>query len=129
FGAANAGVTGCSPARVSDNSMALVRQFAERQDWLITADQLKQRGMSRSQVDQRLRSGEYRAVLKGVYLVDADMYNELPERVLWRAALLGHGPASMLVGRTGARAWGVAGLPPYDEAVEVALVGGISRMA
>lgn len=108
---------------------ARARQVAERQQWLITAAQLRELNLTRSEIDGWLRSRGGRAVLRGVYLFDADMYEELPESAWWQAALLMHGPAAMLVGRTGARAFGVQGLPAYDDALEVGIVGGVSRVS
>ena len=106
---------------------AKARAIAERQEWLVTAAQLRALNLSRTEVDVWLRSGGGLAVLRGVYLFDADMYDDLPATAWWRAALLKHGPTAMLVGRTGARALGVEGLPSYDDVLEVGLVGGISR--
>ena len=103
------------------------RAIAERQQWLVTAAHLRDAGLTRGEVDRWLRSGSGLAVMRGVYLFDADMYDELPASVWWLAALLKHGPTAMLVGRTGARALGVEGLSAYDDVLEVALVGGVSR--
>jgi hypothetical protein len=108
------------------DAWARARAIAERQQWLVTATQLRALNLTRSEIDGWLRSGGGLAVLRGVYLFDADMYDGLPESAWWRAALLKHGPAAALVGRTGARALGVQGLPAND-VLEVGVVGGLSR--
>jgi len=110
-----------------DEAMAAARALAERQHWLISAERLRALGVGRNAVERCLRKGEWRSLLHGVYLVDADMYDEMPASMIWRAALMKHGPDSMLVGRTGARALGIQGLPPLDDVVEVALLDGVSR--
>jgi len=66
-------------------------------------------------------------LLRGVYLFDPDLYDDLPRRVAYRAALLAEGPGSCLVGVSAARMWGLQGLPPSDDEILVALVGGGSR--
>jgi hypothetical protein len=111
------------------DAWAAARRIAETQRWLVTAEQLRACNLSLSEVATWLRSGAGRAVLRGVYLVDTDMYDDLDDATWWRAALLRHGPDAMLVGRTGARALGVQGLPPSDPVLEVAVVdGGTSRV-
>ena len=117
------------PGWMDVEAWAKARQIAERQQWLITAAQLRELNLTRSEIDGWLRLRGGLAVLTGVYLFDSDMYEELPQSAWWLAALLKHGPGSMLVGRTGARALGVQGLPDYDDAVEVGIVGGISRVS
>jgi hypothetical protein len=109
------------------DAWAQARGLAEGQDWLVTADQLRALNLSPSEVSTWLRRGEGFALLRGVYLCDPQMYEQVPEKVWWRAALLRHGPRSVLVGRTGARALGVEGLPASDPVLEVAVVGGVPR--
>jgi hypothetical protein len=109
------------------DAWAHARKIAERQQWLVTAAQLRALNLSRREIDGWLRSRGGLALLRGVYLFDSDMYDDLPDSMWWRAALLKHGPAATLAGRTGARALGVQGLPARDDVLEVALVGGSSR--
>jgi hypothetical protein len=103
------------------------RSIAERQRWLVTADQLKQVGVTASEVARAVRSGSVAALLRGVYLCDPDMYDELPPDAWWSAALLAHGDAAMLVACTALRALGVQGLPYDEQELEVAVIGGVSR--
>lgn len=101
--------------------------MAERQDWLLTADQAYQCGVLPSEVGALVRRGECRPIVRGVYLLDPDLYDELPPRVMWRGALLAHGSTAMLVAGTGARALGMAGMPYTERIVEVALTTPMPR--
>src|SRR5580698_7673201 len=105
-----------------------VRAIASQHNGLVTAPQALQCGLTRTDIATRIRRGEWRAIARGVYLVDADMYVDgIPVTTLWRAALLAHGSDYCLVGLTGAEAIGLVGLPPRDRDIEVARVGGGSR--
>jgi hypothetical protein len=86
------------------------RALAEKQHWLITAQQARAVGLTRSQVDSAVRRGIAVALVSGVYLLDGDMFGVVPEHLWWRAALHAHGPDACLVGWTGARAIGAQGL-------------------
>jgi hypothetical protein len=110
-----------------DEAWGRARRIAERQGWLVTAADAKAVGLLRSQVSAAVESGAWAPLLRGVYLVDADMYADIPVETWWRAALLAHGPTACLVGCAAARAHGAAGLPAVDAEVDVALVGGGSR--
>ena len=111
-----------------DEDWKRARQLAEHQHWLVSSEQLRTIGLTPNQIAARLRGGSWAALLHGVYLVDADMYDDVTDETWWRAALLAHGPSAMLVGRTGARALGAQGLPLSDPAIEIGLVGGIARV-
>lgn len=110
-----------------DEAWAQARSLAQRQRWLLTAEQARAAGLTRHQVDTQVETGRWVALRRGVYLLDADMYDAVPEDLWWRAALLEHGPDACLVGCTGARAHGAQGLPSANAEVNVAVVGGISR--
>src|SRR4051794_41822904 len=92
-------------------SWARARSLAEQQHWLLTAEQAWRSGLSPGQVSWRLRSGEWLALMRGVYLLDAGMYDVLPVETRWRAALLAHGQDACLVGRPAARAPRAQGIP------------------
>lgn len=103
------------------------RVLAAQQDWLISASQALTCGLSRQDIRQLVRRGEWLAVTRGVYIIDADLYADgLQSRIWWRAALLAHGPQSFLVASTALRAFGVAGLVGHENAVEIAVPEGIS---
>jgi hypothetical protein len=112
---------------MANESWAHARRAAEGQDWLLTADQAYCCGVLPSELAARVRSSECRPILRGVYLLNPDLYDQLPQRVLWRAALLAHGPTAMLVAGTGARALGVAGMRSEERIVEVALSDAVPR--
>jgi hypothetical protein len=103
------------------------RLLAAQQDWLISASQAMSRGLSRQDIRQLVRRGEWLAVTRGIYVIDADLYADgLQPRVWWRAALLAHGPQSFLVASTALRAFGVAGLVGHETAIEIAVPEGVS---
>ena len=103
------------------------RTFAASQDWLLTAAQARSIGLTQSQLDTAVRRRGLMRLVNGVYLLDGDMFDEVPEQVWWKAALLAHGPDVCLVGWTGARAIGAQGLPACDPTIDLALIGGGSR--
>lgn len=105
-----------------------VRARAAVQDGLVTAQQAQADGLRLADLGSEVRSGRWRAMLRGVYLVDADMYADgVAARVWWRAALLAHGPDTCLVAGTAARALGIQGLPLSEPLVEIAHTGGMPR--
>lgn len=112
---------------MSNASWQLARSVAEGQHWLLTAAQARQAGLTPNEIDSARRAGFLMPLTQGVYLLDGDMFDQVPEHLWWRAALLAHGPDALLVGWTGARAIGAQGLPLIDPTVDVALVGGRSR--
>jgi hypothetical protein len=112
---------------MADESWAAARQIAEHQGWLLTAGQARQVGLAPHQLGAQLRSGSLVALLRGVYLVDADMAADITPETWCRAALLAHGPDAFLVGRSAARTHGAEGLTASDAFVDVALAGGVSR--
>jgi hypothetical protein len=105
-----------------------LRALAASQDGLVTAAQALRVGLSYDAIRTRRRRGEWRALARGVYLLDADMYLDgLADRVFWRAALLAHGPGVCLVATTAAAALGMVGLPRNMRDIEIAQVGGAAR--
>lgn len=109
-----------------DAEVAL-RELASRQDGLVTAAQALTLGYSRTVIGRLRRSGRWRVVAPGVYLIDADLVSEpLSSRVWWRAALLFSGPRACLVASSALRAYGVHGLP-FERCIEVGVIGGPSR--
>jgi hypothetical protein len=113
---------------VDSQLAALVGALAARQDGCATIAQALRLGVTASEVDSELRSGRWHALLRGTYLVDAELYAAgVPERAWWRAALLAHGPDTCLVAGTAARLLGLHGLPATQRTVEIAWVGGMPR--
>ena len=110
-----------------DPDWQAARKFAESQHWLLSAGQARAIGLTQSQLDAAVRRHGLKRLVNGVYLLDGDMFDEVPEHLWWKAALLAHGPEVCLVGWTGARAIGAQGLPAFDATIDLALVGGGSR--
>jgi len=110
-----------------DPDWQAARAVAESQHWLLTAHQARAAGLTHDQMRTAVRRGVAMPLVDRVYLLDGDMFDAVPEALLWRAALLAHGPAACLVGWTGARAVGAQGLPTSDPTVDLAIVGGGSR--
>src|SRR4051794_32045077 len=104
------------------------RAVASRQDCLITARQCMGVGLRPDDVKTRVRRGEWIALARGVYLIDADTrWDALEPRVWWRAALLSYGDDTCLVATTAVAARGVEGLPPGRHPIEIAKIGGGMR--
>ncbi len=98
-----------------------IRAIVSRQDGLLTAQQARSVGLTKYDVDNAVRAGRWLALLRGIYLIDAEPYDDrVPQRTWWRAALLAHGPGFCLVGGTGARLFGLHGMPVIETSVEVA---------
>ncbi len=112
---------------VVDESWVRAREVAGKQGWLLCAGQARAAGLTPHQIRVALRNRGLASLYPGVYLLDPDLAGEAPLRTWWSAALMAHGPRSCLVGWTGARAIGAAGLPPADPSIDVAVVGVGSR--
>jgi hypothetical protein len=105
-----------------------IRARAAAQDGLITTAQAKADGLDHDDVKTLRRRDEWRALARGVYLVDADMYGDaLPDRVWWQTALLTHGDQFCLVAVTAVLALGLVGPAPGGRGIEIARIGGASR--
>ncbi len=116
-------------APVSSDPAVRVRALAAKQDSLITAWQALHCGLTRYDIRTRIRRREWLALIRGVYLTEAELYVDgLPQPTWWRAALLAHGQGACLVGSTALRALGVAGLPAVDDHIlEISVPGGVSK--
>src|SRR4051812_29893934 len=112
---------------MSDAAWQIARAVAETQHWLLTAPQARAAGLTPSEVRTAGRRGAGACLVAGVYLLDGDLFDNVPDHLWWRAALLAHGARACLVGWTGARAIGAQGLPGSDPTVDVAIVDGGSR--
>jgi hypothetical protein len=91
-----------------------LRAWAAAHDGVVSAADVRRFGFTPDDIRVRLRRGEWRSLLDGVYLVDADLYADgvpLPTRA--RAALLAH-PDGVLGLRTAARLLGIEGAGSGD---------------
>jgi hypothetical protein len=110
-----------------DASWRWARRIAEANHWLITDEQARAVGLSPAQVSQRVRSRGWRRLMRGVYLVDGDMYAQVTLGTWARAALLAHGANACLVGPVAATLQAAEGLPADYDVIDLALVGGVPR--
>jgi hypothetical protein len=100
------------------------RRFTDAQDGVLTATQALASGISRAAVGMRLRRGEWRRLLRGAYLVDAEHHETPPARAWVRAAALTV-PEGVLCGRSAAAVLGLGGgAGPDGHAVEVSVPAG-----
>ncbi|WP_309244257.1 hypothetical protein [Micromonospora parastrephiae] len=74
------------------------------------------------------RAGRWRAVARGSYLVDADLYDGLPRRAQIRAAVASFGPAAAAVLATAAELHGIAGVRA-TELIHLSVPGQVARPA
>ena len=114
--------------RMRFDSEPRLQALAATQDGLITAHQAMTLGYTRAIITSRRKTGRWRVLAPGVYLIEAQQFvGEITPRMWWRAALLFHGTNSCLVTTSALRAYGVAGLPMKERRVEVGVIGGPSR--
>lgn len=101
-----------------------LRALAATQRCLLTTAQCLAAGLTPSDIRTEIRAGRWIAVLRGVYLIDAEMHAEsLAQEVWWHAAVLAHGPGFCLVAKTGARAFAMHGPTEVETTIELAQVG------
>jgi very-short-patch-repair endonuclease len=99
---------------------AALRGQAATQHGLITSAQCTALGLAAGQVRERARTGEWRRLCHGVYLIDAHLCDgPAPVDLAVRALLLALGPESLVVLETAAELYGLQGLPPSDGALHV----------
>ncbi|MEV0267255.1 type IV toxin-antitoxin system AbiEi family antitoxin domain-containing protein [Hamadaea sp. NPDC050747] len=76
---------------------------AQRQNWILTAAQALDSGLGRTEIERLVRSGRWRRLFRGVYLIQGDtMAADLADEILIRAAHLALGPHSVAVRKTAA---------------------------
>src|SRR3954449_468363 len=108
---------------MSREAWHVARAVAASQDWLVTSERAAECRLTPGELAGGVRRGELRRLYRGVYLFDPDLVQDPPARLVYRAALLSEGEDACLYGVNSVRVWGVQGLPPSDDAVEVALIG------
>jgi len=83
---------------------AAIAELAERQHGVVGRDQLVELGLSRHEIDYRLRVARLHALHRGVYAVGQ---KRLPGEAVWMAAVLAAGPGAALSHRPAAALWGI----------------------
>lgn len=112
-------------------SMDGARALASRQHGLITMHQFSDLGFGRGQVAHLISSAQSRAVLPGIYLLDAKLHEpdwaHLPLRTRVQAALLFHGSEAVICLSTAGRLLRVQGVGGDTGIVHVLLPPGRER--
>ncbi|WKX68914.1 type IV toxin-antitoxin system AbiEi family antitoxin domain-containing protein [Streptomyces sp. XD-27] len=105
---------------ISNEVLHRVRAVAARQDWVVTAAQLRAAGAGPDSVRRMVRSGQWVPLARGRWWVGPDPRGpSLRSRL--RAVLLGCGPRVVVAGPTAARLLGIQGLPRDDGALHFAV--------
>ena len=98
-----------------------------QQDGVVTRPQAIGCGFTPSEIDTRIRRGEFQRLWTGVLFVDADMFGEPSWWARARGALLLHGPSAALTQGSAARLLGIAGADTDHDVIQVVLPPGTER--
>ncbi|WP_328851044.1 hypothetical protein OG994_23910 [Micromonospora globbae] len=110
------------------DSFTLVRRIAAARDGIVTLAQARAAGLTVHEVQRLCRSGRWRSLARGSYLVDADLREDVSRRARIRAAVASFGPAAVAVLQTSAELHGIAGLPASGQ-IHVSVPGPLARPA
>ncbi|WP_372492208.1 type IV toxin-antitoxin system AbiEi family antitoxin domain-containing protein [Micromonospora cabrerizensis] len=88
----------------------LLRRIAAGQDGMITLGQALRAGLTRDQVRQLHRSGRWRRILRGCFVLDVELSESTLRRARIRAAAVSLGPGAFAVLDTALELHGIAGL-------------------
>lgn len=110
------------------DALAIVRRVAATRDGVVTLAQARAAGFSVHDVHRFCRAGRWRAIARGGYLVDADLYDGVPRRARIRAAVASFGPGAAVVLGTAAELYGIEGLSGSD-AIHLSVPGPAARPA
>jgi predicted transcriptional regulator of viral defense system len=94
--------------------LGLLRRVAGRQDGVVTREQALVTGWATHEIDTLCRTGRWRRLAHGAYLIDPAAA-PASRRARVRAAVLSLGPGAVAVLGTAAELHGIAGLPRSDE--------------
>ncbi|MDT0530050.1 type IV toxin-antitoxin system AbiEi family antitoxin domain-containing protein [Micromonospora sp. DSM 115977] len=108
--------------------LAVVRSMAGARDGIVTLAQARAAGLTVHDVHRLCRSGRWRAVIRGGYLVDADRYDGIPRRARIRAAVASFGTRAAAVLTTAAELHGIAG-PRATEVIHLSMPGPAAKPA
>ncbi|MEH1014898.1 type IV toxin-antitoxin system AbiEi family antitoxin domain-containing protein [Micromonospora sp. CPCC 206060] len=106
--------------------MSIVRRIAADQDGTVTLTQARAAGLTVHEVHRLCRSGRWRPLARAGYLVDADVYDEVPRRARIRAVVGSYGPGAVAVLDTAAELHHIAGLPTTG-AIHLSVPGPAAR--
>jgi hypothetical protein len=107
------------------SSFQRARHLAASQHDVISTQQALAGGLLLDDIRALVRRGQWRRLLAGTYLLDADV-RPVPWIAWLQAALLVYGNRACLVGTTAAEVHELAGLPLSDRIIQLAVVPGTS---
>ncbi|MEU8180391.1 type IV toxin-antitoxin system AbiEi family antitoxin domain-containing protein [Micromonospora sp. NPDC049047] len=110
------------------DALDVVRRVAAGRDGIVTLGQARAAGLTTHEVQRLCRAGRWRAVARGSYLVDADLYDEVPRRARIRAAMVSFGSAAVAVLSMAAELHGLAGMR-FTELIHLSVPGPVARPA
>jgi very-short-patch-repair endonuclease len=108
------------------DALYVLARKAAGQHGVVTADQCRAVGLSGDEVRSLCRSGDWKRLSRGAYLVDADLLDGVPRRSAIRAAAYSTGRDAVAVLATAAELHGIAGLRQDDE-IHLSLPGPSAR--
>lgn len=111
---------------VGMDALTVVRRMAAARDGIVTLAQARAAGLTVHEVHRLCRTGRWRVVARGSYLVDAEAYDGVPRRARVRAAVESFGPHAVVVLGTAAELYGIAGTARTEE-IHLSLPGQVAR--
>jgi hypothetical protein len=96
------------------DALTFVRRVAAARDGVVTLAQARAAGLTVHEVQRMCRSGRWRPLARGGYLVDADLYDGVPRRARIRATVASFGPGAAAVLGTAAELHQIDGLRRSD---------------
>lgn len=106
------------------DALSIIRRVAAGQDGVVMLSQALSAGLVKHEIDTLCRSGRWRRLARGAYLIDAS--GDLSRRARIRAAVESFGPGAVAVLQTAAELHQIAGLRRSD-AVHICKPGDLAR--
>ncbi|MFC0507377.1 type IV toxin-antitoxin system AbiEi family antitoxin domain-containing protein [Micromonospora costi] len=110
------------------DALTLARRVAATQDGIVTLADARGAGLTVHEVQRLCRTGRWRPLARGSYLVDADVSGGISSRARIRAAVASFGPGAVAVLATAAELQGIAGFRPTDQ-IHLSVPGAVARPA
>jgi len=104
-----------------------LRAQAASQRGVVSIEQARAAGVTVDDIRTRVRRGEYRRLHRGVLLIDAELYPEVPWMTRAFAAQLRHGREGFIGVGSAARVLGIAGADTDESNIAVVLPPGSER--
>ena len=100
---------------------------AAMQHGVVSIAQARAAGVPDESIRTRVRRGEYRRLQRGVLLIDAQLYPEVPWMTRAFASQLRHGPQAVIGVGSATRRLGIAGADTDERIIDVVLPPGTER--